>query len=121
MFNKGDKCVHYTKYGNVNIIEIGSVDYTLAIDTDNNLIYKSYHIITTNGVRLELDDSDGKIRLLKRTLTEEESRKFIEGFKKLGKKKTEIKERIKNMRIILPDPPEDRIIKEGESTQKPKN
>jgi hypothetical protein len=61
MFKKGDKYIHFTKYGSVNKGEVQSCGSTTSIDTQNLCSYKKLHIITTKGIILNLDGSDGKI------------------------------------------------------------
>ena len=61
MFSEGDKFIKFSKYGGVVIGEVKRFHYSLNIDLTNKVSYKKYYIITTNGVLLELDGSDGKI------------------------------------------------------------
>ncbi len=61
MFEAGDKFIHYTKYGGVNIGEVKEVNVVKCIDADNKVIYDKPVIITTNNVALDTDGSDGRI------------------------------------------------------------
>ena len=61
MFKEGDKYIHFTKYGSVNKGEVKSCDSTTSIDTQNLCSYEKLQIITTKGIILNLDGSDGKI------------------------------------------------------------
>ena len=61
MFKKGDKFIQFTKHGGVNKGEVQELHYTTVWDTKNLCRYQSISIFTTNGVRLDLDGSDGRI------------------------------------------------------------
>lgn len=61
MFETGDKFIHYTKYGGVNIGEVKEVNVVKCIDAGNKVIYDKPVIITTNNVALDTDGSDGRI------------------------------------------------------------
>lgn len=61
MFETGDKFIHYTKYGGVNIGEVKEVNVVKCIDAGNKFIYEKPVIITTNNVALDTDGSDGRI------------------------------------------------------------
>jgi hypothetical protein len=50
-----------TKYGGKNIIEVDSCGFITCIDMDHGITYHSEHIITTNGVTINLDGSDGRL------------------------------------------------------------
>jgi hypothetical protein len=61
MFKQGDKYIHYTKYGGVNIGQVKDVAFINGVDTNNKVIYQVPHIITTNGILLSLNGDDGNI------------------------------------------------------------
>ena len=107
MFKKGDKFIHFTKYGGVNKGEVESVGSLSIIDTTNNVVYKRAFINTTNNVRLNLDGSDGKIYKIDRELSSEDSKSMINLAAKMGQRKAQtqfdIQEKIKSGRFKLPD------------------
>jgi hypothetical protein len=61
MFKKGDKYIHFAKYGSINKGEVKSCNNERVIDTENLVMYSSQYIITTKNIILKLDGSDGKI------------------------------------------------------------
>lgn len=71
MFVKGDKFVHYTKYGGVNIGEVKEVNMVKCIDANNKVIYDKPVIITTNNIALDTDGSDGRIYKINTFMSEE--------------------------------------------------
>jgi len=94
MFEKGDKFIHYTKYGGVNIGEVRDVNYTQVYDTDNLVIYERPVLITTNSVVLELDGSDGRIFKVKDVITEKRAERLVTLVKTLKEKKENTKKRL---------------------------
>lgn len=72
MFNKGDKFIRFTKYGSVIIGEVRSVVPTKCIDLRNKVVYDKFQIITTKGILLELDGSDGTIYKIDHFYSDEE-------------------------------------------------
>ena len=94
MFEKGDKFIHYTKYGGVNIGEVREVNYTQVYDTDNLVIYERPVLITTNSVILELDGSDGRIFKVKDVMTENGAERLETLVKTLKEKKENTRKRL---------------------------
>ena len=81
MFNKGDKFIHYTKHGGVNIGEVEDIHVVHCHDLKNTCVYLSYSIFTTKGVRLSLDGSDGKIFKIIQNLTRERADSIDRGLR----------------------------------------
>jgi hypothetical protein len=81
MFKKGDKFVHFTKYGGVNIGLVHHYGEILCYDLDNLVVYKSFQIVTTQGVTLQLDGTDGQVYLIDHELVAED----VEKYKQLAK------------------------------------
>jgi len=69
MFKQGDKYIHFTKYGSINKGEVKSCGSATSIDTFNLVTYKKQHIISTKGIMLNLDGSDGRIYKIEEELT----------------------------------------------------
>jgi hypothetical protein len=88
MFKQGDKYIHFTKYGSVNKGEVQSCGSIKSIDIQNLCSYKKLHIITTKGIILNLDGSDGGVYKIEDELTPEESENIINVITKLKEKKT---------------------------------
>ena len=66
----GDKLLHITKYGGKNIIEVESIQHKWEDwDIDAMVVYDNPQIITTKGVILYTDGSDGRLYKIKRGLT----------------------------------------------------
>jgi hypothetical protein len=82
MFKKGDKFIHYTKRGGVNKGEVADIHSTTVWDTTNLCTYQSYSIFTTNGVRLNLDGTDGRIYKIDSELNEQRAKNFQNAMKK---------------------------------------
>lgn len=61
MFNKGDKYIHFTKQGGVNIGEVLWYSEVFVHDHEREIVYKEPYIKTTKGFCLNLDGSDGKV------------------------------------------------------------
>jgi len=63
MFKEGDKYIHFTKYGGVNIEEVKTYFETKVhtVKEDKALTYSRYSILTTKNFSLELDGTDGCI------------------------------------------------------------
>jgi len=73
MFEKGDKFIHFTKYGGVNRGEVEEIRELNVWDINNLCTYIKYSIFTTNGVSLNLDGSDGKIYKVKSEMSPEKA------------------------------------------------
>jgi thymidylate synthase len=71
MFEKGDKFIHYTKYGGVNIGDVKDIQIEKCFDTNNKVIFDKQLIITTNNVILDTDGSDGRIYKINNFMTDE--------------------------------------------------
>lgn len=87
MFKKGDKFIQYTKHGGVNKGEVSDLHFTTVWDTKNLCTYQSISIFTTNGVRLDLDGSDGRIYKIDSELEDIQAKNIDKSFKKLKEKK----------------------------------
>jgi hypothetical protein len=87
MFKPGDKFIQFTKRGGVNKGEIKDIHLTTVWDTANLCRYMSYSIFTTNGVRLNLDGSDGHIYKIDSEMDEERAKKFNKIMKTLSVRK----------------------------------
>lgn len=89
MFKKGDKYIHFTKYGGVNKGEVEWVNDTICIDTVNKIKYTKTAIKTTKGVSLSLDGTDGRIYKIKSELTDEQCETINNGMEWWSRKKAE--------------------------------
>jgi hypothetical protein len=76
-FKEGDKYIHFSKYGSINKGEVQSCGSTTVIDAFRCVTYKQYHIISTKGILLNLDGSDGRVYKIEDEFTEEEGKNFI--------------------------------------------
>ncbi len=95
MFQKGDKYIHFTKYGGINKGVVKSYHTgTFVIDTTNQVSYYKPYITTTNNTQLQLDGSDGKIYKINQEFTKEESEVFAERFKSFTERKNFIAEKL---------------------------
>lgn len=99
MFKKGDKFIQFTKHGGVNKGEVSDLHYTTVWDTANLCRYQSVSIFTTNGVRLDLDGTDGRIYKIESELDETQAKNFQKKIKKLS----DIKHRPSNKKVHLTD------------------
>jgi hypothetical protein len=86
-FKKGDKFIHFTKYGGVNVGEVLDLTETIVTDTVNCCFYVKHSLLTTKGIFLNLDGSDGKIYRYLKPIPLESNEKIKIGFKKLKEKK----------------------------------
>lgn len=91
MFKKGDKYIHFTKYGGVNKGEVEYFGYVNVIDSVRGVQYKKYYIVNTKKISLELDGSDGKIYKVEKEYTPEECERITNTFKNLSRIKNKIK------------------------------
>ena len=66
MFKTGDKYIHFTKYGGVNKGEVKWYGETTVIDLKNQVVYSEPYIVTTLGISLKLDGTDGRILKIKK-------------------------------------------------------
>lgn len=87
MFKKGDKYIHFTKYGGVNKGEVLDVVETNVINTVNKCMYKKLSIITTKRISLELDGSDGKVYKISGEMNEEGVKRIENALNKIRTKK----------------------------------
>ena len=87
MFQRGDKYIHFTKYGGVNKGEIQDFQEIHVLDTDNCCTYKKVSILTTKGISLCLDGSDGKIYKIESEISEKRAKDLGKAFKKLANHK----------------------------------
>jgi hypothetical protein len=69
----GDKLLHITKYGGKNVIEVKSIEkVNYEWDREAMVVYENYDIVTTRGVYLNTDGSDGRLYKIERLLSIEE-------------------------------------------------
>ena len=78
-YKPGDKYIHYTKYGGINKGVVESYKEAIVVDTENLVKYYTPAIITTRGITLRLDGSDGLIYKIESEYTYEDA-KILEGF-----------------------------------------
>ena len=76
-FKPGSKYIHFTKYGSINKVEVQSCVSTTVIDAFRCVTYKQYHIISTKGILLNLDGSDGRVYKIEGEFTPEEGENFL--------------------------------------------
>lgn len=86
-FKPGDKYIHYTKYGGVNRGEVSSVETVTAWDFTNKCSFQKVVLLTTKGVRLNLDGSDGQIYLVLGEISERTAEEWTKFIKKSKNKK----------------------------------
>lgn len=87
MFKKGDKFIHFTKYGGINKGEVEGLHSTTVWDFNNLCRYESLSIFTTEGVRLNLDGTDGRIYKIDSEMVKDHARQFEKMMKKASDKK----------------------------------
>lgn len=87
MFKKGDKYIHFTKYGGVNKGEVHELHELNVLDTDNCCTYKKPSILTTKGISLCLDGSDGKIYKIESEMSKERAEQLSKSFKRIVNRK----------------------------------
>ena len=87
MFKKGDKFIHFTKYGGVNKGEVAEVHEVTNWDTNNLCSYIVNRIFTTKGISLNLDGSDGRIYKIDSEMTQDSANKIVLNMRKLHDKK----------------------------------
>lgn len=90
MFKQGDKYIHYTKYGGVNIGEVKDVTFINGVDTNNKVVYQVPHIITTNGIILSLNGDDGNIYKIVNELSDDKCKVINDLLESSQKRKEEI-------------------------------
>ena len=71
MFNKGDKYIHFTKYGGVNKGIVEWYGTQINWDTDNMVAYHLPYIKSTIGHIIHLDGRDGRVFKIKEDITED--------------------------------------------------
>ena len=101
MFTKGDKYIHFTKYGGVNKGEVDYYGYTTHIDTVNKVSYITYRITNTVGITLQLDGSDGEIYKIEKEYTDEQCVNIKKNLTAMAIKKDAHRQHVYND-IILP-------------------
>jgi len=84
---KGDKYIHFTKYGSVNKGIIDSVSNRTHIDISNGVVYKKPYMRNTVGVAYELDGTDGLFYIIDREFDDKMKEKYRETLKRLKFKK----------------------------------
>ena len=100
MFKKGDKYIHFTKYGGVNKGEVQDIHELNVLDTNKCCTYKKVSILTTKGFSLSLDGSDGKIYKIESEMSEDRAKQLAKTFKKMTNHKHRPKD---NTKIHLVD------------------
>ncbi len=83
MFKEGDKYIHFTKYGGVNKGEVRELHEVNVLDTDNLCSYKKVSILTTKGILLNLDGSDGRIYKIDSEMTQERAKSIAKALIKI--------------------------------------
>ena len=71
MFQKGDKYIHFTKYGGVNKGEVEWYGSQINWDTENMVAYHIPYIKSTKGIVIHLNGEDGRVYKIKDNITEE--------------------------------------------------
>jgi hypothetical protein len=87
MFKKGDKYIHFTKYGGVNKGEVADIHTVIVWDTDNCCTFEKISILTTKGFSLCLDGTDGKIFKINSEFSKERAKALSKGIKKIANRK----------------------------------
>lgn len=67
MLKKGDKYIHFTRFGGINTGEVDEYFEVENIDTELQMCYYVPHIRSIKGIVLELDGKDGKVYRLNDT------------------------------------------------------
>ena len=71
MFEKGDRYIHFTKYGGVNKGEVEWYGTQINWDTENMIAYHIPYIKSTKGIVIHLNGEDGRVFKIKDDITEE--------------------------------------------------
>lgn len=95
MFNKGDKYIHFTKYGGVNKGEVESCGETIKWDTENMVAYHIPYIKTTVGHIIHMNGDDGRVFKIKSDITEDMLNK-LKGSATFFEEMRNRKQRLKN-------------------------
>lgn len=95
-FKPGSKYIHFTKYGSINKGEVKSCGSTTVIDSFRCVTYKQHHIISTKGILLNLDGTDGRVYKVEDEFTEEEGKNFINLMTKAQERKNLLQEQFRN-------------------------
>ena len=82
MFKKGDKYIHFTKYGSIHRGIIDRIVETTAVDIKNCVRYTTYRMINTNNVMYNLDGTDGRFYTVDEEFTQEQCDLLKVGFNK---------------------------------------
>jgi len=83
MFKKGDKFIHFTKYGGVNKGEVAEIQGVTNWDKTNLCTYVIYRIFTNNGFSLNLDGTDGRIYKIESEMTPKGAGQIKETYRRL--------------------------------------
>lgn len=92
MFNTGDKYIHFTRFGGVNLGEVDSVVEVNSMDLEHGVTIVKFAIKTTKGLLLYLDGEDGQIyKVIKEHSPEEikQMRELFDGLQRVKTKKLE--------------------------------
>ena len=71
MFKKGDKYIHFTRYGGVNKGEVEWYGTQINWDFENKVAYHIPYIKSTKGIVIHLNSKDGKVYKIENDITEE--------------------------------------------------
>jgi hypothetical protein len=96
MFEKGDKFIHYTKYGGVNIGEVKEINIIKCINTTDKVVYDRVSLITTNNVALNTDGSDGRIYKINNFMSDEGDERLDTLVKNLHDKKENTRKKLED-------------------------
>jgi hypothetical protein len=91
MLNVGDKYIHFTKYGSVNIGYVKNITPIYCIDLTNAVEYEELKLVNDKGITYSLDGSDGRFYKINKNYTPEE----IQGYRNFLKKASENKAKMK--------------------------
>ncbi len=69
---KGDKYIHYTKYGSVNIGIVAEIGVTHSVILKEGIIIEKPYFLSNNKVLYQLDGSDGQFFIIHKELTEKQ-------------------------------------------------
>jgi hypothetical protein len=86
MFSPGDRYIHITKHGGINIGTVERIDIHHVIVHDKYVCEEPV-LLSTHGVPYYLDGSDGKILKIEKEYTEREQQLYKETIEVLIEKK----------------------------------
>ena len=100
MLKKGDKYIHFTKYGGVNFGIVKDIWSITTIDVDNGCSYLKPQLISYNGLSYDIFD-DGKFYKVQREFTAKELENIRENNKRIAgmTKHERISEMLKGVKL----------------------